>query len=55
MSESFGIPGWLLEKLDMKFQLEEIEKKLDQKIEIMKIQLIVIDAAVKDETVIVIN
>ena len=32
----------------MEFQLEEMENELDQKNEIMEIQLIVMDATIKD-------
>ena len=44
---SFGIPGKQHGKLYTVFQLEEM-KKLEQKLEMIKIQVVKIDAAIKD-------
>ena len=49
-------PGKLYKEFQLEFweiQLEEMEKELNQKNEMMEIQQIVIDAAVKDDAAIV--
>ena len=51
---SSRIPSRQPRKLYTEFQLEEMEKEFNQKNEMMEIQQIVIDAAVKDDAVIVI-
>ena len=52
---SSGIPSRPPRKLNMEFQLEEMEKELDQKNVMTEIQQIVMDVAVKDDAAIVLK